>query len=102
MGEPKNASGPPAREPGLHQIPAITHGFVPVVLDVSPADQVVRAGDQDAIRTTRRLGSQMRRSGGIDSGAAPRSARRPADSVDGPVATVLPDRAERYFSTALL
>jgi len=39
---------------------------------------------------------------GISSGANVWAARQLAERIDGTIATVLPDRAERYFSTALL
>ncbi|MDI6828986.1 MAG: cysteine synthase A, partial [Armatimonadota bacterium] len=39
---------------------------------------------------------------GISSGANVWAARELAKRIKGNIATVLPDRAERYFSTALL
>jgi cysteine synthase A len=39
---------------------------------------------------------------GISSGANVWAARKLAGKMAGNIATVLPDRAERYFSTALL
>ena len=39
---------------------------------------------------------------GISSGANVWAARELAWTIKGNIATVLPDRAERYFSTALL
>jgi cysteine synthase len=39
---------------------------------------------------------------GISSGANVWAARQLAKKVKGNIATVLPDRAERYFSTALM
>ena len=58
--------------------------------------------DDDAIETTRQLGRDHGLLVGISSGANVWAARRLAERVNGNVATVLPDRAERYFSTALL
>jgi len=100
--EPKNVSAILGHEPGLHQIQGIGDGFVPDVLDVSLVDQVVEVTDEDAIETTRQLGRDYGLLVGISSGANVWAARELAKTVKGNIATVLPDRAERYFSTALL
>jgi len=65
-------------------------------------DEVVEVTDEDAIETTRQLGRDYGLLVGISSGANVWAARRLAERIDGNIATVLPDRAERYFSTALL
>ena len=100
--EPKNVSALLGHEPGLHQIQGIGDGFIPAVLDVSLVDDVVEVTDADAIGTTRQLGRDRGLLVGISSGANVWAARRMAAKIPGNVATVLPDRAERYFSTALL
>jgi len=100
--EPKNVSALLGHEPGLHQIQGIGDGFVPAILDVSMVDDVVEVTDDDAIETTRQLGRDYGLLVGISSGANVWAARRLARRVEGNIATVLPDRAERYFSTALL
>ena len=100
--EPKNVSAILGHEPGLHQIQGIGDGFVPTILDVSMVDDVVEVTDEDAIETTRKLGRDYGLLVGISSGANVWAARQLASRIDGNIATVLPDRAERYFSTALL
>jgi len=100
--EPKNVSALLGHEPGLHQIQGIGDGFIPGVLDVSMVDDVIEVTDEDAIETTRQLGRDMGLLVGISSGANVWAARQLTGTIDGPIATVLPDRAERYFSTALL
>ncbi len=100
--EPKNVSALLGHEPGLHQIQGIGDGFVPAILDTSLVDEVIEVTDEDAIETTRELGRDFGLLVGISSGANVWAARRLAEHVDGPIATILPDRAERYFSTALL
>lgn len=100
--EPKNVSALLGHEPGLHQIQGIGDGFVPAVLDVSLVDEVVEVTDEDAIETTRELGRDFGFLVGISSGANVWAARQLAETCPGNVTTVLPDRAERYFSTALL
>jgi cysteine synthase A len=100
--EPENRSALLGHEPGLHQIQGIGDGFIPDVLDVSLVDDVVEVSDGDAIQTTRQLGNNFGLLVGISSGANVWAARKLAKTITGNIATVLPDRAERYFSTALL
>lgn len=100
--EPENRSALLGHEPGLHQIQGIGDGFIPEVLDVSMVDEVVEVSDEDAIETTRRLGRDLGLLVGISSGANVWAARRLAERIPGNITTVLPDRAERYFSTALM
>ncbi|MHC4561591.1 MAG: cysteine synthase A [Planctomycetota bacterium] len=100
--EPKDVSALLGHEPGLHQIQGIGDGFIPDVLDASLVDDVIEVTDEDAIITTRQLGADCGLLVGISSGANVWAARELAKRIDGNIATVLPDRAERYFSTALL
>ena len=100
--EPENCSALLGHEPGLHQIQGIGDGFIPAILDVSMVDDVVEVSDDNAIETTRQLGTDLGLLVGISSGANVWAARRLAEKIGGNIATVLPDRAERYFSTALL
>jgi cysteine synthase len=100
--EPKNVSALLGHEPGLHQIQGIGDGFIPAVLDVSLVDEVVEVSDEDAVETTRQLSRDHGLLVGTSSGANIWAARQLAKRIPGNIATVLPDRAERYFSTALL
>jgi len=100
--EPKNVSALLGHEPGLHQIQGIGDGFIPAILDINLVDEVVEVSDEDAIATTKQLGRDYGLLVGISSGANVWAARQVAKSLSGNTATVLPDRAERYFSTALL
>lgn len=101
--EPKNVSALLGHEPGLHQIQGIGDGFIPEILDPKLINEVIEVTDEDAIETTRTLGRDMGLLVGISSGANVWAARRLAEKFPGKnIATVLPDRAERYFSTALL
>lgn len=100
--EPKDVSALLGHEPGLHQIQGIGDGFVPDILDVSLVDEVIEVTDEDAIETTRQLSTKHGLLVGISSGANIWAARQIAARIKGNIATVLPDRAERYFSTALL
>ncbi len=100
--EPENRSALLGHEPGLHQIQGIGDGFIPDVLDVSMVDDVVEVSDDNAIQTTRQLGTDFGLLVGISSGANVWAARKLTETIDGNITTVLPDRAERYFSTALM
>ena len=100
--EPKNVAALLGHEPGLHHIQGIGDGFIPAVLDIALVDEVIEVTDDDAIETTRQLGRDLGLLVGISSGANVWAARQLAGRGLGNVATVLPDRAERYFSTALL
>ncbi len=100
--EPKNVSALLGHEPGLHQIQGIGDGFIPEILDVSMVDDVIEVTDEDAIEITRRLGRDYGLLVGISSGANVWAAQQLASRIKGNIATVLPDRAERYFSTSLM
>jgi cysteine synthase A len=100
--EPKNVSALLGHEPGLHQIQGIGDGFIPAVLDVSMIDDVIEVTDEDAIETTRELSTRYGLLVGISSGANVWAARQLTARIKGNITTVLPDRAERYFSTSLM
>lgn len=101
--EPKNVSALLGHEPGLHQIQGIGDGFIPEILDTSLIDNVIEVSDEDAIRTTRELACSNSLLCGTSSGANVWTARQLAEEhPDWLIATVLPDRAERYFSAGLL
>jgi len=99
--EPKNSSALLGQEPGLHQIQGIGDGFIPAVLDVKMVDMVFTVTDEEAIETTRQLSREEGLLVGTSSGANVFAALH-VDNGRNRVVTVLPDRAERYFSTALL
>ncbi len=102
--EPKNVSALLGHEPGLHKIQGIGDGFVPAVLDPSIVDSVVEVTDEDAIATARRLARDAGLLVGVSSGANVWACTRIAAQLgpDVVIATVLADRAERYFSTSLI
>lgn len=100
--EPKNVAALLGHEPGLHQIQGIGDGFIPAILDTSLIDEVIEVTDEDAIETARELGRDFGLLVGTSSGANVWAARQLTKTIEGSITTVLPDRAERYFSTALL
>ena len=102
--EPKNVSALLGHEPGLHSIQGIGDGFIPAVLDVSLISEVVEVTDEDAYETTRELARVQGLLCGTSSGANVWACKKMAEKYgrDVRIATVLPDRIERYFSTGLL
>lgn len=102
--EPKNVSALLGHEPGLHKIQGIGDGFIPPVLDTSLVDEVVEVTDEDAIQAARDLAKKQGLLVGTSSGANVWAAVKMAGKYgqNKIVATVLADRAERYFSTALI
>ena len=98
--EPKNVSALLGDEPGLHQIQGIGDGFIPDVLDTD----IVEVSDEDAINTARNLAKVQGLLVGTSAGANIWTAMQMAEKYgkDKVIATILPDRAERYFSTALI
>ena len=101
--EPEHVSALHGDKPGIHQIQGIGDGFIPDVLDTSIITDIVEVSDEDAIRTTQSLARVQGLLVGISSGANIWTAMQMAEKYgkDKVIATILPDRAERYFSTAL-
>ncbi|MBO7520575.1 MAG: cysteine synthase family protein, partial [Clostridia bacterium] len=102
--EPLNVSALLGDEPGLHQIQGIGDGFIPDILDTSIITDIVEVSDDDAINTARELTRVQGLLVGTSSGANVWAAKKMAEKYgkDKVIATVLPDRAERYFSTSLI
>ncbi len=102
--EPKNVSALLGDEPGLHQIQGIGDGFIPDVLDTSIITDIIEVSDEDAIGTARDLARVQGLLVGTSSGANVWAAKKIAEKYgkDKVIATVLADRAERYFSTSLI
>ena len=102
--EPKNVSALLGQEPGLHQIQGIGDGFIPDILDTSIITDIVEVSDDDAINTARQLAKVQGLLVGTSSGANVWAAMRMAEKYgkDKVIATILADRAERYFSTSLI
>lgn len=102
--EPKNVSALLGHEPGLHQIQGIGDGFIPAVLNTDMITDIVEVSDEDAIQTARELAKVQGLLVGTSSGANVWAAKQMAEKYgkDKVIATILADRAERYFSTSLI
>jgi len=83
-----------------HRIQGIGDGFIPQLIDMSYVDEAVTVHSEEAVDTARRLCREYGLLVGISSGANMLVALRVAREYDK-VATVLPDRGERYLSMDL-
>jgi len=88
---------------GSHLQQGIGDGIIPPVLNQSIIDEIITVTDEQALSTARRLAKEEGLMVGISSGtnvwAAMQLAKRLGEGKT--VLTVLPDSAERYFSTEL-
>ena len=81
----------------------IGDGIIPPILDTDIYDDVVIITDDEAITTAKRLAREEGIMCGISSGTNVAAALKLAKKLGKgkTVVTVLPDTAERYFSTPL-
>jgi S-sulfo-L-cysteine synthase (O-acetyl-L-serine-dependent) len=91
-------------EPG-HSIQGLKNmeeAIVPSIYDPSKIDKKIRVYSEDAYRLARRIATEEGIFTGMSSGAALAGALEMAASIgEGVIATVFPDRGDRYLSTTL-
>ena len=76
--------------------------IVPKIFNPAFPDEIIKVNDDDAFAVTRRLALQEGIFAGMSSGAAVFGALTMAGRIErGTVVVVLPDRGDRYLSTAL-
>ncbi len=101
--EPENAAILAGGNIGTHLQMGIGDGIVPDILNQNIYDDIYIVTDEEAISTAKRLAREEGLMCGISSGTNVAAAIKLAEKL-GPgktVVTVLPDTAERYFSTPL-
>ena len=101
--EPENAAILAGGNIGTHLQMGIGDGIIPEILNQSIYDRIYIVTDEDALETAKRLAREEGIMCGISSGTNVAAAIQLAKKL-GPgktVVTVLPDTAERYFSTPL-
>jgi cysteine synthase A len=102
--EPEDSAVLSGGTPGPHRIQGLGAGFIPEILDTKLIDEVVRIGNDTAMRVAREAARLDGLAVGISSGAALAAALElgaRADMAGKTMVVVLPDHAERYLSTAL-
>lgn len=101
--EPEKAAILSGRPVGTHLQMGIGDGVIPQILDQQIFTDICIISDEEALATAKRLAREEGLMCGISSGTNVAAALRLAKKL-GPgktVVTILPDTAERYFSTPL-
>ena len=101
--EPENAAILAGGNIGTHLQMGIGDGLIPKNLNLEIYDEIYVVSDEEAIETARRLAREEGLMCGISSGTNVAAALKLAKKLGKgkTVVTVLPDTAERYFSTPL-
>ncbi|MGN1145471.1 MAG: PLP-dependent cysteine synthase family protein, partial [Acetatifactor sp.] len=101
--EPEHAAILSGGSIGTHVQMGIGDGVIPAILNQSIYDDICIVKDEDAIRTSKELASKEGIMCGISSGTNVAAAIKLAQKLGKgkTVVTILPDTAERYFSTPL-
>lgn len=101
--EPEHAAILSGGSIGTHLQMGIGDGLIPAILNTEIYDDICIITDDEAIRTSRELASKEGIMCGISSGTNVAAALKLARKLGKgkTVVTVLPDTAERYFSTPL-
>lgn len=101
--EPENAAILAGGTIGTHIQMGIGDGIIPEILDQNIYDEVYVISDEEALSTSKRLAKEEGLMCGISSGTNVAAALKLAKKLGRgkTVVTVLPDTAERYFSTEL-
>jgi cysteine synthase A len=88
---------------GHHKIQGIGEGFVPDVMSVELADEIVMVDDDDAFATACRLWKEEGIMAGPSSGANVSASLKVGRELEAGdvIVTVIPDTGMRYFSTEL-
>ena len=101
--EPENAAILAGGTVGTHMQMGIGDGIIPDILNTEIYDNIYIVTDEEALETSRRLAREEGLMVGISSGTNVAAALKLAKKLGKgkTVVTVLPDTAERYFSTPL-
>jgi cysteine synthase len=90
-------------ECGRYAIEGIGNSFIPVTMDMSLVDEVVKVSDGEALDGVKLLAKREGLIVGSSSGAAIAGVLKLARKLkSGRVVVVLPDRGDRYFSKGIL
>lgn len=89
---------------GTHSIQGIGANFIPRILDRHIYDKIIPVSDDDAISAAKLLATEEGVLAGISSGAALHAAiilAQQSDFIGKTIVALLPDSADRYYSTPL-
>lgn len=89
---------------GTHSIQGIGANFIPRILDRHIYDKIIPVSDDDAISAAKLLATEEGVLAGISSGAALHTAitlAQQSDFIGKTIVALLPDSADRYYSTPL-
>lgn len=89
---------------GRHRIQGISDEFIPAIVKLEQLDEIIQAGDGDAIIMAQKLSSQLGLAVGISSGANVIGAIKLKERMgdDAIVVTLLCDSNKKYLSTDLV
>lgn len=101
--EPEHAAILSGHPVGTHLQMGIGDGVIPEILDQDIYDDIVIISDEEAVKTAKELAEKEGLMCGISSGTNVAAAKKLAKKLGAgkTVVTILPDTAERYFSTPL-
>lgn len=102
--EPENSPVLSAGKSGKHAIQGIGAGFVPETLNTEIYDEVITIGDDDAVSYAKKLAKTEGILVGISAGAALKAASvagKRSENAGKNIVLILPDSADRYYSTEL-
>ena len=101
--EPENVAILAGGDIGTHLQMGIGDGIIPEILNTEIYDHIYIVSDEEALETAKRLAKEEGLMCGISSGTNVAAALKLAEKLgEGKtVVTILPDTAERYFSTPL-
>lgn len=89
-------------EVGCYNIEGIGNDFIPMTMDMSLVDQVIKVDDQGAFENIRLLAEKEGLIVGSSSGAALQAVLQLAEKIDkGNIVTVFPDNGDRYLSKGI-
>ncbi len=88
---------------GKHEVEGIGSSFIPPVLDLSLANEVITIPDAEAFPMVGRLAAEEGVLGGSSAGANVEAALRVAEKLGNGkrIVTIIPDAAERYMSKGI-
>lgn len=101
--EPDSSAVMSGGEPDFHKIQGIGEGFIPENMNMDLVDDIIRVDDQTAISTAQLLAKKEGVLCGFSGGANVFAALKVGQSLGegSVVVTIIPDNANRYFSTEI-